>query len=177
MSHEHDHGAGHHHDHDHGQPSGEASGGGDCLLRALREKRAPAAPASAGSAASVAFAGDGGEVHFAFALDSAALPEGQGRQLVLEARSIAIFRHEGQVHALDGICPHAGSPLGPGSVWKGMVACPWHGWRFSLTDGSSPDMPGVSQLLYRTMESDGRVFVALPGAAPHTAAPTPPGCC
>lgn len=95
------------------------------------------------------------------AIASAELPEGEGRQLVLEGRSVAVFRDGGRVFALDGICPHAGSPLGPGTVAEGMVSCPWHGWRFRLADGESPDMAGVTQTTYRAFEEDGRVWVEL----------------
>lgn len=100
------------------------------------------------------------------AMASADLPEGEGRQLVLEGRSVALFRWKGSVYALDGICPHAGSPLGPGTIEEGMVSCPWHGWRFCLADGSSPDMAGVVQTTFAAVERDGRVLVDLPPLAP-----------
>ena len=35
---------------------------------------------------------------------SAELREGEGRQLVLEGRSVAVFRDGGRVCAIDGIC-------------------------------------------------------------------------
>jgi pyruvate oxidase len=99
------------------------------------------------------------------ALASSELPEGEGRQLVLEGRSVALFRHGDRVFALDGICPHAGSPLGPGAVEDGMVSCPWHGFRFRLEDGWSPDMGGVCQPTYRVEEREGRIWIALPEGA------------
>ncbi len=107
------------------------------------------------------------ETRFLPALDAADLPEGEGRQLVIDGRSVSVFRHEGRVHAMDGICPHAGAPLGPGVVWDGMVACPWHGWRFRFCDGTSPDMAGVAQTVYPVIEEGGRILVGIPaGPAP-----------
>jgi len=96
------------------------------------------------------------------AFGSGELREGEGRQLVIEGRSIAVFRDGGCVRALDGICPHAGAPLGPGTIEEGHVVCPWHGFRFRLSDGASPDLAGVSQLAYRAVERDGRVLVEIP---------------
>ena len=107
------------------------------------------------------------------ALASADLPEGEGRQLVLAGRSVAVFRDGGRVFAIDGICPHAGAPLGPGPIEEGHVVCPWHGFRFRLADGASPDLAGVTQTAYRAVERGGRVIVELPdepvaGEAPHS---------
>ena len=103
----------------------------------------------------------GPAIRFVRVLASSEVAEGQGRQLVLEGRSVAVFRHEGKVYALDGICPHAGSPLGPGFVSKGTVECPWHGWRFRLADGTSPDVEGLVQATYPAREVDGSVFVGI----------------
>jgi nitrite reductase/ring-hydroxylating ferredoxin subunit len=109
----------------------------------------------------VASAG-GPAVRFVRVLESGELAEGHGRQLVVDGRSVAVFRHQGVVYAMDGICPHAGSPLGPGLVAHGMVECPWHGWRFRFADGTSPDVEGLVQTTYPAREEAGAVFVGIP---------------
>lgn len=98
---------------------------------------------------------------FMFAIASADLPEGEGRQLIIHKQSVAVFREKGAVHAIDGICPHAGSPLGPGYVSGGTVECPWHAWRFCLKDGTSTDVPGLAISVYETMETGGSVYVKI----------------
>jgi len=42
---------------------------------------------------------------------------------------------EGELHALNGICPHSGGPLGQGWVERESVVCPWHSWSFNLKTG------------------------------------------
>ena len=42
---------------------------------------------------------------------------------------------EGELHALNGICPHRGGPLGQGWVERESVVCPWHSWSFNLKTG------------------------------------------
>jgi len=42
---------------------------------------------------------------------------------------------DGELHALNGICPHRGGPLGQGWVEGESVVCPWHAWSFNLTTG------------------------------------------
>lgn len=64
-----------------------------------------------------------------------------GLTVEVEGRLIALFLHEGKPYAIDEHCPHAGGPLGAGFVIDGTVMCPWHGWRFSVVDGSWVDAP------------------------------------
>ncbi len=54
---------------------------------------------------------------------------------------IAIFLVDGKVFAIDEHCPHAGGPLGAGHLTGDVVMCPWHGWRFRVTDGVWVDAP------------------------------------
>ena len=48
---------------------------------------------------------------------------------------VALFNVDGKFYALDGICPHAGGPLGEGELRGTVVTCPWHGWQFDVTTG------------------------------------------
>lgn len=63
------------------------------------------------------------------------IPNGEGREFVVDGRIIAVFNSEGEFHALDGICPHAGGPLAKGQLSGHVVTCPWHGWQFDVTTG------------------------------------------
>ena len=51
--------------------------------------------------------------------------------------SIAVFCHEGEVHAVDNRCPHMGFPLDRGSVRDGILTCHWHHARFDLSSGGT----------------------------------------
>ena len=63
------------------------------------------------------------------------IEEGIGREFLVGTRIVAVFRVDGQLFAIDGICPHQGGPLADGAVRDGCVTCPWHGWQFELTSG------------------------------------------
>jgi nitrite reductase (NADH) small subunit len=62
-------------------------------------------------------------------------PAGEGRELVVGGRIIALFNVDGCLHALDGVCPHQGGPLGKGQLQGCVVTCPWHGWQFDVRTG------------------------------------------
>ena len=54
----------------------------------------------------------------------------------------AICNTDGEIHAVDGICPHAGGPLGQGALHGATLVCPWHAWEFDcrlqMDDGLQP---------------------------------------
>ena len=47
----------------------------------------------------------------------------------------ALSNHNGEIHAIDGTCPHEGGPLGQGNLVNGMVICPFHTWEFDAKTG------------------------------------------
>ena len=63
------------------------------------------------------------------------IPEGSGKELTAGGRVVALFRVEDNFYALDGVCPHAGGPLGNGTLIGCVVTCPWHGWQFDVSTG------------------------------------------
>ena len=69
------------------------------------------------------------------------LVEGCGVPVELDGRVIALFFDEGLYYAIDNACPHQGAPLCEGTVYDKSVTCLWHGWRFSLENGTWLDSP------------------------------------
>lgn len=68
------------------------------------------------------------------------IPEGEGRNFVVEGRRIAVFRvRSGGVFATQPNCPHAGGPLADGLLGVGAdgpnVVCPLHDLSFDLGSG------------------------------------------
>ena len=64
------------------------------------------------------------------------LADGRVRAVVAGHRSIALTRCNGSDGALDNRCPHQGGPLGEGSIEKGWLRCPWHGYDYDPITGS-----------------------------------------
>jgi len=63
------------------------------------------------------------------------LPEGRVKTVVAGSATLALTHFEGRYSALDNKCPHQGGPLGEGSIEKGYLRCPWHGWDFHPCTG------------------------------------------
>lgn len=91
------------------------------------------------------------------------LPPGAAHAVRLGDRFVALFNVGGAVHATDNVCPHAGGPLARGQ--RGgpcgeIVTCPWHGWRFNILTGESPDLPGERVSTFPVRVEDGCIQVA-----------------
>jgi nitrite reductase/ring-hydroxylating ferredoxin subunit len=70
-------------------------------------------------------------------------PEGEARKVSVNGRDLALFRHEGELHALDNQCLHRGGPLCEGFIVRGVVTCPWHGWSYEIRSGKMIQDPRV----------------------------------
>src|ERR1700674_5260367 len=55
--------------------------------------------------------------------------------------SYAICNVGGELHVLEGICPHAGGPLGQGMLSNNILMCPWHCYEFDPLTGENLDNP------------------------------------
>jgi nitrite reductase (NADH) small subunit len=87
---------------------------------------------------------------------------GTARELTAGGRVIALFNVDGNYFALDGICPHAGGPLGEGDLSGPVVTCPWHGWQFDVTTGRNALNPRIEQGRFPVKIEGNDVWVELP---------------
>jgi nitrite reductase/ring-hydroxylating ferredoxin subunit len=75
--------------------------------------------------------------------------------------SLALFFHDGSVHAVDNRCPHMGFPLHRGSVRDGILTCHWHHARFDLESGGTFDQFADEARVFPVEIRDGEVWVDL----------------
>jgi nitrite reductase/ring-hydroxylating ferredoxin subunit len=75
--------------------------------------------------------------------------------------SLALFFHEGRVHALDNRCPHMGFPLHRGTLQNGILTCHWHHARFDLESGGTFDQFADEARVFPVEIRDGEVWVDL----------------
>ncbi len=95
------------------------------------------------------------------------LGEGRVKSVTAGHRGVCLTHHEGCYAALTNACPHQGGPLGEGSIEKGWLRCPWHGWDFHPRTGQSPEglEDGLETFPVEVRE-DG-VYVGVEAEEPH----------
>jgi nitrite reductase/ring-hydroxylating ferredoxin subunit len=102
------------------------------------------------------------------------LNEGKAKMIYFEAENeqVAVFRHHGNLFALDNRCAHMGGPLcegdiedlgkkgrpGPGELPSdGVVKCPRHGMCFNIRTGENIEGGHMKQRIYPVrLANDGR---------------------
>ena len=97
--------------------------------------------------------------------ESSELADDAAREIVIEQKIIAIFRHRGQLHALDGMCAHQGGPIAEGKIEAGCVTCPWHGWQYELDTGIQTINRQPLQQTFEIRERDGKIEIKIPAEA------------
>ncbi len=94
-------------------------------------------------------------------IDIASVPPGASAEVVAEGKIFAVFNVNGTFFVLDGICPHAGGPLGKGVLRDNIVTCPWHGWQFDVSTGQHCLNQRLCQTQYEAKIEDGKVVVEI----------------
>lgn len=98
-------------------------------------------------------------------LDADQLGEGRVTTVAAGHRSIALTHFDGRFGALDNRCPHQGGPLGEGSIEKGLLRCPWHGYDYCPLTGGSEFGDSVPN--YPIEIRDGGIYVGVEPEVPH----------
>jgi nitrite reductase/ring-hydroxylating ferredoxin subunit len=75
--------------------------------------------------------------------------------------SLALFFHDGKVHAVDNRCPHMGFPLHQGTLQDGILTCHWHHARFDLESGGTFDQFADEARVFPVEIREGEVWVDL----------------
>ena len=100
-------------------------------------------------------------------LDKDELPEGRVKTVTAGHESVCMTHYEGKICALSNACPHQGGPLGEGSIEKGWVRCPWHGWDFHPHTGKDTHGHADGIDVYPVEVREDGVYVGLKPEAPH----------
>ncbi len=92
--------------------------------------------------------------------------DGRVRSVDVGGRSVALARCGTRLGALENHCPHQGGPLGEGSIEKGLLRCPWHGYDYDPITGQPPGGFSDAVPSYPVEERADGVYVELPEIAP-----------
>jgi nitrite reductase (NADH) small subunit/3-phenylpropionate/trans-cinnamate dioxygenase ferredoxin subunit len=100
--------------------------------------------------------------HFVTVAKTSELPPGASGTYAVGDELVAVFNDEGVYKAICDLCPHMGASLAAGYVEDGEVTCPWHAWRFRLSDGTWCDNPRIKTKTFLVRVEGDEVQVALP---------------
>ena len=99
-------------------------------------------------------------------LEPGELEEGRVKTVTVGREQYAVSRFEGEVGCIGNACPHQGGPLGEGSIEKGWLRCPWHGYDYNPITGQPPGGHSDTVSCFATEEREDGVYVSLPNDKP-----------
>ena len=90
------------------------------------------------------------------------IPPGTSTTVTLGGKNIAFFNVDGTVYSTKDECLHAGASLGFGGKLEGdTVTCRVHGWKFNVTTGALPLVPGMNLGCYPVRILNGKIHIAV----------------
>jgi nitrite reductase/ring-hydroxylating ferredoxin subunit len=89
----------------------------------------------------------------------AQLPPGTVMEAEVDGNTYAVCNADGELHALDGVCPHAGGPLGQGALHGTTLVCPWHAWEYDCRTGQNDFDPDVKVARFPVKEESGDILI------------------
>ena len=73
--------------------------------------------------------------------------------------SVAVFRLDGRVYAIDNTCTHEDAPLAEGETKGCLIVCPYHDWEFDFTTGACATDPSRPIATFKVVEHDDYVWI------------------
>ena len=88
------------------------------------------------------------------------IPTDHGLRVVIGDLAIGLYRVDGEIFAMEDVCPHAGASLCGGELMGAVVYCPDHHWDFDVRSGFKPDdADGFPVPCFPVAIEDGDVYV------------------
>lgn len=85
----------------------------------------------------------------------------EAKEFVCGNKKICIANINGSYSAMDNVCLHQGGPLGQGTIEKGKVVCPWHGWAYDPQTGAASHNANAKVAVYPLKIENGDLLVDL----------------
>lgn len=94
------------------------------------------------------------------------IPNNRAKFAKINGESIAIFKYDNKLSAINNFCKHQNGPLSEGKFVDGCITCPWHGYQYLPENGSSPP-PFTEQVSTYHLHLEGNVVWVNPTPEPE----------
>src|ERR1051325_6534997 len=89
-------------------------------------------------------------------------PENRTTAVKAEGLDLCVARWSGGFYAFDEYCTHAAATLADADIEEGVITCPLHGAKFSVTTGAALTLPAVEPVKMYEVKTEGdEVFIKI----------------
>ncbi len=97
-----------------------------------------------------------------------------GEMLEVEVAGVKVLlvhTEDGQVQAVQAMCPHQAVALSGGELKGATIVCPAHRWELDALSGQGVNPCHAELALYPTKVEDGQIYVSVRGVEPKHCKP------
>lgn len=86
---------------------------------------------------------------------------GKGKTCTIQGKEVGVYNIDGKIYAMENNCFHQGAPLADGRLEGTIVTCPWHSWKYDVTNGRCTRDESVFMKIYPVKIEGEDIFVQM----------------
>ncbi len=86
---------------------------------------------------------------------------GTAKTCMVNGKEIGVYHVEGKIYACENTCFHQGAPLADGRLNGTVITCPWHSWKYDITNGVCTRDESITLKTYKTKLEGEDIFVEI----------------
>lgn len=86
---------------------------------------------------------------------------GTSKTCMVNGKEVGIYNVEGKIYACENTCFHQGAPLADGRLDGTVITCPWHSWKYDITNGKCTRDDSITIKTYQVKVEDDNILVQI----------------
>ena len=86
---------------------------------------------------------------------------GTAKTCTVNGKEIGVYNVDGKIYATENTCFHQGAPLADGRLEGHVITCPWHSWKYDVTNGKCTRDESITVKTYATKIDGENILVEL----------------
>lgn len=99
--------------------------------------------------------------NFVKVLTLADIQPGTAKTCMVNGKEIGVYNVDGKIYACENTCFHQGAPLADGRLDGTVITCPWHSWKYDVTNGKCTRDDSIMIKTYPVKVEDDSILVQI----------------
>lgn len=86
---------------------------------------------------------------------------GTSKTCMVNGKEFGIYNVGGTIYATENTCFHQGAPLADGRLEGTVITCPWHSWKYDVTNGKCTRDESITIKTYNTKVEGENILIEI----------------